>query len=77
MRTVNVHEAKTGFSGLLAEIERNGTRIVICRNGTPVADLVPHLQEDRLSPDAKLGKLKIKYDPIEDLAVEDWQEEAR
>ncbi|MGH7945768.1 MAG: type II toxin-antitoxin system Phd/YefM family antitoxin, partial [Opitutaceae bacterium] len=42
MKSVNVHEAKTQFSGLLAEIEAKGSGFVICRNGEPVADLVPH-----------------------------------
>jgi len=45
---------------------------VICRNGKPVADLVPHRRVDRRRPDAKLGKIKIKYDPAEELAEEDW-----
>lgn len=72
MKTVNVHEAKTGFSGLLAEIEQRGERIVICRNGKPVADLVPHQGVDRSKPDAKLGRIKIKFDPTEELSSEDW-----
>jgi prevent-host-death family protein len=37
---VNVHEAKTHFSKLLARVER-GERIAIARNGVPVAELVP------------------------------------
>ncbi len=38
MRTVNVHEAKTTLSKLLDEVERGG-RIIIARNGEPVAEL--------------------------------------
>jgi prevent-host-death family protein len=72
MKSVNVHEAKSTLSSLLAEVERCGTRIVICRNGKPVADLIPHRRIDRRKPDAKLGKIKIKYDPVEELAEEDW-----
>lgn len=37
---VNVHQAKTELSKLLAEVER-GHEVVIARNGTPVARLVP------------------------------------
>lgn len=37
---VNVHDAKTHFSKLLARVER-GEEIVIGRAGTPVARLVP------------------------------------
>ncbi len=39
-RTVNVHEAKTHLSRLLAEVGR-GEEIVIARAGKPVARLVP------------------------------------
>jgi prevent-host-death family protein len=41
---VNVHEAKTQLSRLLQEVEE-GEEIVIARNGTPVAKLVPHVEE--------------------------------
>ena len=38
MRTVNVHEAKTSLSALLALVEQ-GEDVVIARNGEPVAKL--------------------------------------
>lgn len=38
--TVNVHEAKTHLSKLLARVEE-GERIVIARAGKPIAVLVP------------------------------------
>jgi prevent-host-death family protein len=41
MRRVNVHEAKTGLSRLLEEVE-GGERVVIARAGEPVAVLVPY-----------------------------------
>lgn len=40
MRTVNVYEAKTQLSKLLAEVEAGG-EVVIARNGVPVARLSP------------------------------------
>jgi prevent-host-death family protein len=40
MKTVNIHQAKTHLSALLCEMEQ-GEDIVIARNGTPVARLVP------------------------------------
>ena len=67
MKTVNIHDAKTGLSRLLAEIEKSGKRIVICRNGEPVADLVPHAVEVSMVADKHLGAIKIKYDPIEEI----------
>ena len=39
MTTVNVHEAKTRLSQLIAEAEAGG-EVVIARNGKPVARLV-------------------------------------
>jgi prevent-host-death family protein len=41
MEQVNVHEAKTQLSKLLARVEQ-GEEIVIARDGRPVAMLVPH-----------------------------------
>jgi prevent-host-death family protein len=39
MRTVNMHEAKTQFSKLIARVEA-GEEIVIARDGQPVARVV-------------------------------------
>jgi prevent-host-death family protein len=77
MKTVNVHDAKTGFSGLLAEIEKTGKRIVICRNGKPVADLVPHVREVSMARDKTLGAIRIEYDPTEEVDRKDWPVDAR
>ena len=72
MKTVNVHEAKTNFSSLLSKLEADGETIVICRNGEPVADLVPHKQVNRIKPHPILGKIKIKYDPTEPASEAEW-----
>lgn len=77
MKSVNVHEAKTQFSGLLAAIEQRGERIVICRNGKPVADLVPHQGRVSMTADKKLGAITILYDPIEPATDEEWPQENR
>ena len=77
MKSVNVHEAKTQFSALLAEIEERGERIVICRNGEPVADLVPHRRKVSMAPDPRLGAFKIGYDPTEELSDDEWPRDAR
>lgn len=77
MKSVNVHEAKTQLSMLLAEIEERGERIVICRNGEPVADLVPHRRRVSMAPDPKLGAFTVGYDPIEELGDEEWPGDAR
>lgn len=39
--TVNIHEAKTHLSRLIAQIEAGGEEVIIARSGEPVAKLVP------------------------------------
>ncbi|MES1208701.1 MAG: type II toxin-antitoxin system Phd/YefM family antitoxin [Pseudomonadota bacterium] len=46
MKAVNVHEAKTQFSKLLARVEK-GQEVLIARAGKPVARLVPHEPKPR------------------------------
>ena len=77
MKMVNVHEAKTNFSSLLAKLEANSETIVICRNGKPVADLVPHRRPNRIKAHPALSKIKIGYDPVEPLSPDEWPEAAR
>jgi prevent-host-death family protein len=77
MKTINVHQAKTDLSRLLAEIEKTGKRIVICRNGKPVADLVPHACGVSMDGDRKLGAIKVAYDPTEEASEADWPPDAR
>jgi prevent-host-death family protein len=40
MKSVNVHEAKTHFSALLARVQA-GEEVVIAKAGRPIARLVP------------------------------------
>ena len=77
MKTVNVHEAKTNFSSLLATVEDSGGSFVICRNGEPVADLVPHKRASRIKTHPALSRIKIKYDPIEPASEAEWSRRFR
>ncbi len=77
MKTVNVHEAKTNFSSLLAKLEKDSESIVICRNGVPVADLVPHRRTNRIKAHPSLSRIRIEYDPLEPLSADEWPEAAR
>jgi len=56
MRQVNIHEAKTQFSGLIAAVEQ-GEEIVIARCGEPIARLVSirPIVPTRVSGSAKGG----------------------
>ena len=55
---VNIHAAKTGLSRLVARAQK-GERIVIARNGKPVAQLgpAPKARRHKLSPDDPLLNL--------------------
>ncbi len=59
--TVNVHEAKTQLSKLLAGVE-DGDDVVIARRGKPVARLVRYERRPR----APLGSLRLPGPPIDD-----------
>lgn len=63
MRQVNVHEAKTHLSRLLAEVE-GGQEVVIARAGKPVARLVPDRSEQRepRRPGSARGKIWMRDD---------------
>ena len=56
MTTVNVREAKTNLSKLLAQVEA-GEEVVIARNGKPVARLVK-CKPRRGSHNLALGKAR-------------------
>ncbi len=74
MQKVNIHEAKTKLSALLSEVEKKGETFLICRNGRPVAELVPHIRRSRLAYHPVMGDIKIGYNPIEDLSEDEWGE---
>jgi prevent-host-death family protein len=44
---INIHEAKTRLSELLAQVEA-GSEIVVSRAGKPIAKLVPYKRPKRL-----------------------------
>jgi antitoxin (DNA-binding transcriptional repressor) of toxin-antitoxin stability system len=72
MKTYNVHETKSKLSSILMDIEKTGEGIIICRNGKPVADLMPHKKKPRLKPDPFLSQVKIKCDLTRPLTEEEW-----
>ena len=72
--TMNVNEAKTHFSSLVSEVEKNMVSFTIMRYGRPVARLVP-LESPRRSfkPIPGLaGKIKVKCDLFDD-SSSDWE----
>ncbi len=77
MKAINTHDAKTRLSAVLEEVERRGERFVICRNGKPVADLVPHRVRGRTRPHPNLRHFEIRYDPTKPLEPDEWPEPKR
>jgi prevent-host-death family protein len=59
MRVINVYEAKTHLSQLLAAVA-TGEEIVIARAGTPLAKLVPYQEvEEPRTPGYWRGRVRI------------------
>ncbi len=76
VRQVNVHTAKTELSKLLLDVER-GREVVIARNGTPVAKLVPFpaVGAKRLRVDSWKGRIQMAVDfdaPLTAAELEEW-----
>ena len=64
MKTVNIHEAKTTLSALLAQVEQ-GEEILIARNGEPVAKLTryqPSQHRERGAWRRSPGWERFRYD---------------
>lgn len=75
---VNVHEAKTHLSRLLVEVQNHQQRIRICRNGQPVAEIVPiAAPNDPLIQCPALQTGAINDDVTAPLGEDDWPEEFR
>lgn len=78
MIQVNTHEAKTKLSYLLSKVETEHVKVKICRNGKPIAVLVPVGEiADPLKQHKKLMGVKFHEDPTAPLDEEDWPEESR
>lgn len=78
MKTVNLYEAKTHLSKLIAAMELDGEPVVLCRNGKPVADIVPHqLSGEVVEPDPDLAGARYSGDPCAPLDSSDWPEALR
>ena len=73
MRQVNIHEAKTHLSKLIA----SGEEVVIARYGEPVARLVPIRREaSRRLPGSARGKVRISkafFEPLPEEVIEAFE----
>ena len=75
MTVVNVHQAKTQLSRLLARVEA-GENIVIARRGEPVARLVGCKPRAKRRPDLLKGEVAIPdsfFDPLPEQELTAWE----
>ncbi len=75
MSIVNVHEAKTQLSRLLAQVER-GEEVVIARNGEPVARLVSCRPQAKRAFGALRGQIRIDdrfFEPLPEEELAAWE----
>ena len=73
--TVNVQEAKTQFSRLLADVQA-GEEVVIARNGKPVAKLVPYVPKGKRRFGSLKGKIELDdsfFDPLPEDELKLWE----
>ena len=74
-KTVNVHEAKTHLSRLLADVERGG-EVIIARAGRPIARLVAVEAAQKRELGLARGKIWIAPDfdePMPDEWLDEWE----
>ena len=75
MAVVNVHQAKTQLSRLLARVEA-GEEVVV--GGKPVARLVAYEPRGKRCPDVLKGKVVIPenfFDPLPEEELKSWEGE--
>jgi prevent-host-death family protein len=58
---VNIHEAKTHLSRLLAEVEAGG-EVTICRAGKPIARVVPIVARKPITYGRDVGRFTVPED---------------
>ena len=74
--TVNVGDAKTSLSLLLARVDA-GEEVIIARNGHPVARLVKYQKTGRRQFGAWAGRITVDdsfFDPLPEEELAAWEE---
>lgn len=77
LKQVNIHEAKTHFSKLLARVQA-GEEIIIAKAGMPVARLVPVKERvARRVPGSAKGRISVSPDfnaPLPERVIEEFEQ---
>ncbi|MCG8553429.1 MAG: type II toxin-antitoxin system Phd/YefM family antitoxin [Desulfobacterales bacterium] len=73
METVNIHEAKTHFSKLLARVH-SGEEIIIAKAGKPYAKLIPLKKQTRRTPGIAKGRVTDAFfEPLPEDELQAWE----
>jgi prevent-host-death family protein len=72
--TVNIHEAKTNLSRLLAQVEA-GEEVIIARNGKPVAKIEPFTPPRIEYGFLDLGTISddVFFEPMTEAELAEWE----
>lgn len=71
-KTMKASECKAKFLGVLDEVAAKHERIIVTKNGKPVAEIVPFVQKPKSLYGAMSGSIKVVGDLDEPLGVE-WE----
>ena len=78
MVKVNLHEASTRLSELLAAVEKRGEVVILCRGRRPVAEIrALRPRRNPLRKDRRLSKIVFNENPAAPLHPDDWPAAAR
>jgi len=73
MEVVNIHEAKTHFSKLLARVN-SGEEIIIAKSGKPYARLIPFRQTPKRTPGIAKGRVTDAFfEPLPEEELCKWE----
>jgi prevent-host-death family protein len=73
MESINIHDAKTHFSKLLARVHA-GEEIIIAKAGTPYVKLVPLQPIRKRKPGIAKGKVTDAFfEPLPEAELQSWE----
>ncbi len=73
MEIINIHEAKTNFSKLLARVN-SGEEIIIARSGKPCARLIPFNKAKKRVSGIAQGKVTDAFfEPLPEEELKNWE----
>jgi prevent-host-death family protein len=71
-KTMKASECKAKFLGVLDEVATKHERIIVTKNGKPIAEIVPFVEKPKSLYGAMKGSIKVLGDLDEPLGVE-WE----